>query len=876
MSNNNNKNSLLDRIYDSGNNFTKFQSILNNKVKKKTEYKPVITADFGLVELKAKKNKSDDETKYQPETNFLGNTAKSHLKTKRFESKSKQPLFQDVPVEQRKNTQEVESITGFKTLSILAPSKGQKGAVLRNMPFQKTGGKFEELERTIASFGINTNLNFNKPISTIINVTDRKKVELSEIQDALTIIKQADENFKEEEEEKNQDDDKYMNNITKFIKEAFEGKDERKNFVYFLPSNKENYYDLKYSTYKQITNTKVYYTLSAKGLMVYVDKIPKEFIKLSEWIIEREGYNKISEIPFFKNFKIWRIIKIWRNNIFKQKKIAYQNELANKLLFNNRNYNSLIIEHKTYCNSIVTRKILDMKQSMESTSFMMFKEKQQKARDMLKKELRNIHSKCEDVFVDGLKRIFANVHNQINNENNDNNLNYEDNSRGKGRKFNNFKPKNEEEKKETTEKNKKDEALINDDNIVGFENYSYKNKMMIKNECMNFIKLAFVFDYILLDVLRRMFLFSIDDTLDNLRNFNLKATPEILKENVLNKKDEYVRPPGNSNKNNPYFLVKCQLVDLPNEIKNIDRVEKPSKAFVFDVDKETDFDPTVHIFQDPNEVDTSDESTNMIEDPRKKKIIDDKESIVYEEINNSHLYFISFSPTQQELIEEFNRQIKMTLDELKIKGWKGHPRFKKYLGFLGDWDDRFGDWDNDTARELDPSSILIHSEQFNNRDGDIAEAIKTAFEKCSKFLAKLHPYIQLHIKQKKIPENVLTHYALANADKVFKHMFSYTETNIKLLEKWIPFDEDIGLIKLSFENDFRQDILKSQNNIWVVLKEYYPDILRSRVKYIERWFEKMNKDIEGNIDTAKVYLDKNEAKDVLDSKYYFYEQKVPF
>jgi hypothetical protein len=103
-----------------------------------------------------------------------------------------------------------------------------------------------------------------------------------------------------------------MNKIHKFIRDAFENRDHKMDFVYYLPSDKENYYELRPKEFKDISKEKTYYTLSSKGLTVYIDKKPKEFIKLAEWINERQRYNVIAEIPFFKNFKIWRIIKMWR------------------------------------------------------------------------------------------------------------------------------------------------------------------------------------------------------------------------------------------------------------------------------------------------------------------------------------------------------------------------------------------------------------------------------------------------------------------------------------------------------------------------------------------------------------------------------------
>ena len=234
-----------------------------------------------------------------------------------------------------------------------------------------------------------------------------------------------------------------MDNINKFIREAFEGKDYRVkikylfnkilqiNFVYYLPSNKENFYELRQATYSKISKEPIYYTLSAKGLTVYSEKIPKEFIKLSDWIIERQGYNYISQINFFKNFKIWRILKIWRKNIFKQKKIAYQNELANTLLFNNNQYNDKLCKHKAYCNRIINFKIIDLRVSMESNTYDMFIQKQVNCRNKLRSEIQDIHKTCENIFIEGIKKNFYEVQKKINLQNNEANYNNDENNKKK-------------------------------------------------------------------------------------------------------------------------------------------------------------------------------------------------------------------------------------------------------------------------------------------------------------------------------------------------------------------------------------------------------------------------------------------------------------
>ena len=65
--------------------------------------------------------------------------------------------------------------------------------------------------------------------------------------------------------------------------------------------------------------------------------------------------------------------------------------------------------------------------------------------------------------------------------------------------------------------------------------------MMIKEECKNFVKLAYLFDYIMLDILRRMFLFSMTDVLKKLDDYNEIPIP-VMKENIQNKNGEYIAP----------------------------------------------------------------------------------------------------------------------------------------------------------------------------------------------------------------------------------------------------------------------------------------------------------------------------------------------
>ncbi len=552
-------------------------------------------------------------------------------------------------------------------------------------------------------------------------------------------------------------------------------------------------------------------------MTVYNDKIPKEFIKLSEWIIERQGYNKISQIDFFKNFKIWRILKIWRKNIFKQKKIAYQNELANTLLFDNKKYIDKICKHKAQCNKLIRLSLIDLRIGMESNTFNGFKEKQVICRNKLKKDIHEVHKVCEIIFIEGIKKIFFEVQRDINLQNNESNYNNEEINKKKNKKFNNYTKKKEKDDKEEVQN--EENIQINEDNIVGFENYPYKYKMMIKNECKNFVKLAFLFDYILLDVLRYVFIFSMTEIQNKFIEFNLVDIPENLKENIFSDKiKEFVKPPNpKTNRNIPYFLITCNLAKKP--IEKQDKKIKTVKPFYLKFSPDDEFDPTAHLILEDEKAEKEKNEKIAAMDPSELlKLSDQEEDINIEVIDRPHYYFTSYSPDQETLSREIIHQIMESLNSLKIEGWKKHPKFKKYLEYLEDWDDRFSSWDNDRAPELDPQSILVEHKNYDQKDTIIRDLVKKGYEKCDKFLKMLDPYLLLNWKQASIKKELFLDENLKESDEMLRLLFYFIEKNKRTLKRYIPFDEELGLIKITFEDNLRKDLLKCQDSIIDYLK----------------------------------------------------------
>lgn len=100
----------------------------------------------------------------------------------------------------------------------------------------------------------------------------------------------------------------------------------------------------------------------------------------------------------------------------------------------------------------------------------------------------------------------------------------------------------------------------------------------------------------------------------------------------------------------------------------------------------------------------------------------------------------------------------------------------------------------------------------------IRDPIVMAYRKGDEFLSQINPYLQLHFQQKSIKKELLLEEDLKEQDEVFRLMFSVTEKNIQVLKRYIPYEEEIGLLKISLEDKLRKDLVIAQNSIWEYLK----------------------------------------------------------
>ena len=81
-------------------------------------------------------------------------------------------------------------------------------------------------------------------------------------------------------------------------------------------------------------------------MTLYENDTPIEFLSLGQWLIERDSYNHIKELDFFKKFKKWKFMRMWKKTIKHQNRVKAMNHLEENLFILNDNFRVHLMKHR--------------------------------------------------------------------------------------------------------------------------------------------------------------------------------------------------------------------------------------------------------------------------------------------------------------------------------------------------------------------------------------------------------------------------------------------------------------------------------------------------------------------------------------------------
>lgn len=154
-----------------------------------------------------------------------------------------------------------------------------------------------------------------------------------------------------------------------------------------------------------------FFTMSKKGFTTYVNDEPIEFISLQDWHNDRHFYRQISSKDFFRNFKKWKVIRMWRRNIIQANRDEKRCKLEEKLFSIDDVFGEILMKHRASCQDMeVQLRVIDMKQNgIEIQELKGFLKKQREQRAIVTDVIKEKSRECRARFEKGIEKMLNNL-----------------------------------------------------------------------------------------------------------------------------------------------------------------------------------------------------------------------------------------------------------------------------------------------------------------------------------------------------------------------------------------------------------------------------------------------------------------------------------
>ena len=219
--------------------------------------------------------------------------------------------------------------------------------------------------------------------------------------------------------------------------------------------------------------------MSGKGLSCHEGDHVTEFISLAQWLINRDSYNHIKELRFFKKFKKWKFMRIWKDTIKKEARKQATNKLKDKLFILHDTFKTHLLTHRDYCKKMEDLRFIDMGSNIETQKLKDFSKHQSKMRQETNKRISQFSTRCRENIEACINKVLQDLKQRIDAE-----------------------TKLDEERKRvnpiqsTTTLAVKDKQSHNVFEELGFPpGMTYGHSSSLREECSRFIRFAYLVDF---------------------------------------------------------------------------------------------------------------------------------------------------------------------------------------------------------------------------------------------------------------------------------------------------------------------------------------------------------------------------------------------
>ena len=651
---------------------------------------------------------------------------------------------------------------------------------------------------------------------------------------------------------------KHQSELDAYINLILQGSVNVDEFVYLIKNpESDDPYDLVLKNYFQIPGVKQkknqndgkgdFYTISSKGLCRYKEGRPVEFIGLNEWLKERETYDKIKSLGFFSDFLKWKTVKMWKQSYqsFK-KKVAVKN-LEEKLFINYPELREAVINTKQVLYDMSQLNFLDVATQkdgeQEALPITTFVRQQEHKAHKTQNDIHKYSKITHEIYTKAVEKRLDILRNEI-------------------------AVANEEEQNVKREANQPFLRLQdNPYESLGFpDNMSYDKRSMLRKECMRFIRLANLIDFMALNNLITVYYSTIKFFIEETAELGALKDPLILTDLEKTKPVGFRDPLFNVNvKSNLHFSNK----DITIEYEEVPDYKPPKQED--DNIKPEDF-KDYNLLTYPFTIDY-----DCVDDfnEQQKRFLEYGEQRTFHKANAVDIErkCLKLEPS----LDDFNSNIDKILGEgigalQAFSSFAKHANIKKYQAILEQWEDNETDQEQAEDLVLNPDEWMDPDMKYL-LEKQLKGVFASEFEKALQYLASFQEYLQISWEYDQLDYTKLVSLQLARPQITYTAGMNLLEYHKMIFETKIPYQADIGLFRIN-SSDLKKDLLPQPMNVLDTLSNKIPPVIESWLERSHNWLEESSQKLKSSIDHVKTFVKiSNDAKDI-EKKFSYYKNLV--
>ena len=258
-------------------------------------------------------------------------------------------------------------------------------------------------------------------------------------------------------------------------------------------------------------------------------------MSLGQWLIERDSYNHIKELDFFKKFKKWKFMRMWKKTIKRQNRMKAQNSLDEKLFILQAYFGEYLSKHRRFMIDMEASRFIDPCRTGDAKTIDEFAKAQVDRTNAIADEIQRYSDKCRENIKECISKVLTELRNRIVSEI----------------------ALDEERKKNNPTQNTntislKKKATSNVFEKLGFpEGMTYGHRSSLRKECSRFLRFAYLVDFLSLEALANIYIGSVKDMIKRISTLDNECDIEA----VMNKDFSDQNQATGARGNEPLFFV---------------------------------------------------------------------------------------------------------------------------------------------------------------------------------------------------------------------------------------------------------------------------------------------------------------------------------